>query len=122
MVSGGNVTIESGEFRNGSESCSLIYASGTGNIVIKGGKFIATPKGTQAGTGDDYTALNLKDRDNMTCSIKVEGGHYYRFDPANNLAEDNANWLEANPNGFVADGFVSIPNGEWYSVIPAPEI
>ena len=58
----------------------------------------------------------------MTCSIKVEGGHYYRFDPANNLAEDNANWLEANPNGFVADGFVSIPNGEWYSVIPAPEI
>ena len=117
----GNVTIESGEFRNGGESCSLIYASGTGNIVIKGGKYIATPKGTQAGTGDDYTALNLKDRDNMTCSIKVEGGHYYRFDPANNLAEDNANWWEANPNGFVADGFVSIKNGDWYTVIPVPE-
>ena len=118
---GGNVTIESGEFHNGGESCSLIYASGTGNIVIKGGKYIATPKGTQAGTGDDYTALNLKDRDNMTCSIKVEGGHYYRFDPANNLAEDNANWWEAHPNGFVADGFVSIKNGDWYTVIPMPE-
>ena len=119
---GGNVTIESGEFRNGGESCSLIYASGTGNIVIKGGKFIATPKAAQEGTGDEYTALNLKDRDNMTCSIKVEGGHYYGFDPAHNLAEDNADWWEANPNGFVADGFVSIPNGEWYSVIPTPEV
>lgn len=118
----GNVTIESGEFHNGGESCSLIYASGTGNIVIKGGKYIATPKGTQSGTGDEYTALNLKDRDNMTCSITVKGGHYYGFDPANNSAEDNADWWAAHPNGFVADGFVSIPNGEWYSVIPAPEI
>jgi hypothetical protein len=119
---GGNVTIESGEFHNSGESCSLIYASGTGNIVIKGGKYIATPKGTQAGTGDDYTALNLKDRDNMTCSIKVEGGHYYGFDPANNLAEDNVDWWEANPNGFVADGYTSIKNGDYYSVIPLPEV
>lgn len=118
----GNVTIESGEFHNGGESCSLIYASGTGNIVIKGGKYIATPKGAQPGTGDEYTALNLKDRDNMTCSIKVEGGHYYGFDPAHNLAEDNADWWEANPNGFVADGYSSIKNGEWYSVVKNPEI
>lgn len=119
---GGNVTIESGEFRNGGESCSLIYASGTGNIVIKGGKYIATPIGEQIGTGDEYTALNLKDRDNMTCSISVEGGHYYKFDPANNSAEDNAEWWEAHPNGFVADGYTSIKNGDYYSVIKNPEI
>lgn len=119
---GGNVTIESGEFHNGGESCSLIYASGTGNIVIKGGKYIATPKASQEGTGDEYTALNLKDRDNMTCSIKVEGGHFYKFDPAHNSAEDNADWWEANPNGFVADGYSSIKNGDYYSVIKNPEI
>ena len=117
----GNVIIESGEFRNGGESCSLIYASGTGNVVIKGGKFIATPKGPQAGTGDDYTALNLKNGDRFTCSIKAEGGHFYGFDPANNLAE-SADWWEVNPNGFVADGFASVKNGDYYSVIPIPEI
>lgn len=119
---GGNVTIESGEFRNGGESCSLIYASGTGNIVINGGKYIATPKGAQAGTGDDHTALNLKNGDRATCSISVKGGHYYGFNPAQNNSEPDEAWWNEHPNGFVADGFVSILNGEWYSVIPTPEV
>lgn len=112
---GGSVTIESGEFRNGGESCSLIYASGNGNITINGGKFIATPKGEQAGTGDDYTALNLKNSDKDTCSIVVKGGHFYKFNPANNLAEG--------PNtNFVAEGYSSIENGDYYSVVKNPEI
>ena len=119
---GGNVTIESGEFRNGGQDTDLIYASANGNIVINGGKFIASPKGNEPGTKNDYSALNLKNGDRATCSITVKGGHYYGFNPAQNNSEPDAAWWEAHPNGFVADGFVSIPNGEWYSVIPAPEI
>jgi hypothetical protein len=119
---GGNVTIESGEFRNGGQDTDLIYASANGNIVINGGKFIAAPKGDEPGTKNDYSALNLKNGDRATCSISVKGGHYYGFNPAQNNSEPDAAWWEAHPNGFVADGFVSIPNGEWYSVIPAPEI
>lgn len=118
---GGNVTIESGEFRNGGQDTDLIYASKTGNITIKGGKFIAAPKGDEPGTKNDYCALNLKNSDRATCSISVEGGHYYGFNPAQNNSEPDAAWWEAHPNGFVADGFVSIKNGDWYTVIPMPD-
>lgn len=112
---GGNVTIESGEFYNGGESCSLIYASAEGQIVINGGKFVATPKGPQAGTGDDYTALNIKNSDVATASITVRGGHFYKFNPADNLAEgEHIN--------FVDEGYSSILNGDYYSVIKNPEI
>jgi hypothetical protein len=118
---GGNVTIESGEFRNGGQDTDLIYASANGHITIKGGKFIAAPKGDEPGTKNDYCALNLKNGDRATCSISVEGGHYYGFNPAQNSSEPDAAWWEAHPNGFVADGFVSIKNGDWYTVIPMPD-
>jgi hypothetical protein len=119
---GGNVTIESGEFRNGGQDTDLIYASANGHIVINGGKFIAAPKGNEPGTKNDYCALNLKNGDRATCSITVKGGHYYGFNPAQNNSEPDEAWWNEHPNGFVADGFVSIKNGEWYSVIPAPEV
>ena len=119
---GGNVTIESGEFRNGGQDTDLIYASANGHIVINGGKFIAAPKGNEPGTKNDYSALNLKNGDRATCSISVKGGHYYGFNPAQNNSEPDEAWWNEHPNGFVADGFVSIPNGEWYSVIPTPDI
>jgi hypothetical protein len=119
---GGNVTIESGEFRNGGQDTDLIYASGNGNITINGGKFIAAPKGNEPGTKNDYCALNLKNGDRATCSISVKGGHFYGFNPAQNNSEPDAAWWEAHPNGFVADGFVSIKNGDWYTVIPLPEV
>lgn len=119
---GGNVTIESGEFRNGGQDTDLIYASANGHIVINGGKFIAAPKGNEPGTKNDFCALNIKNSDRATCSISVKGGHYYGFNPAQNNSEPDEAWWNEHPNGFVADGFVSIPNGEWYSVIPAPEI
>ena len=119
---GGNVTIESGEFRNGGQDTDLIYASANGHITINGGKFIAAPKGNEPGTKNDYCALNLKNADRATCSISVKGGHYYGFNPAENNSEPDEAWWNEHPNGFVADGFVSIKNGEWYSVIPTPEI
>ena len=119
---GGNVTIESGEFRNGGQDTDLIYASANGHITINGGKFIAAPKGNEPGTKNDYCALNLKNADRATCSISVKGGHYYGFNPAENNSEPDEAWWNEHPNGFVADGFVSIKNGEWYSVIPTPEV
>lgn len=121
-VQGGNVTIESGEFRNGGQDTDLIYASGTGNITINGGRFIAAPKGDEPGTKNDYSALNIKNGDRTTCSISVKGGHYYGFNPAQNNSEPDEAWWEAHPNGFVADGYTSIKNGDYYSVIPLPEV
>ena len=100
----------------------MIYASANGHITINGGKFIAAPKGNEPGTKNDYSTLNLKNGDRATCSITVKGGHYYGFNPAQNNSEPDEAWWNEHPNGFVADGFVSIPNSEWYSVIPAPEV
>ena len=48
----------------------------------------------------------------MTC-VYVYGGSYKNFNPANNVSEG------ANTN-FVALGYASVSNGEWYEVKQAP--
>ena len=94
---GGEVTINNGIFKNGGESCTLIYGSGSGTTIINGGNFIATEIGEQAGTGDKRTALNLKNSDVDKCKIIVYGGTFLEFDPSNNLAEGpNTNFVANN--------------------------
>lgn len=110
-ANGGDVEINGGVYKNGGDSCDLIYASKKGNIVIIDGEFVAAgpASGKEPGTKNPYSALNVKDANRTTCTISVKGGKFYKFDPANNLSEgDNTN--------FVAEGFISVKEGNYYVV------
>ena len=108
-ANGGTVTINGGTFRNAGESCDLIYASAGGHVIIYDGEFIATPIGTEAGTGNDYSALNIKNADRGNSSITVYGGRFFKFNPADNISEGPG-------TNFVADGYESIQDGDWWIV------
>lgn len=102
-----HVVINDGLFTNetdGSErGTDLIYASGNAVIEINGGVFeAATPQWT----------LNVKDADYAAgkANIIVKGGSFKGFDPAN--AQTGA---ETN---FVALGYQSVKEGDYYVVKP----
>lgn len=119
-ANGGIVTINSGRFINSGDGCDLIYASNGGKVYIYGGEFIATEyKGVESGTGNKHSALNIKNSDRAKSDIIVYGGRFYGFDPANNVSEPNPSdeWLASHPNGFVAPGYKSVQDGEWWNVI-----
>ena len=104
----GKVVINDGIYRNETDNSArgtdLIYASGTGCIEINGGTFeAAKPEWT----------LNVKDADYKagTAKIIVKGGKFKNFDPANNSAEGTG-------TNFVADGYQSVLEGDYYVVKP----
>lgn len=99
---GGTVEIKGGKFYNGGDGCDLIYASAGGKVYIYGGEFHATERSEEvSGTKNKFSALNIKDVDRGISQIKVYGGKFYGFNPANNLSEG--------PNtNFVAEGYESI--------------
>lgn len=104
----GTVVINNGTYKNETDGSTrgtdLIYASGTGCVEINGGTFeAAKPEWT----------LNVKDSDYKagTANIIVRGGSFKNFDPANN----NAEGLGTN---FVADGYKSVKEGDYYVVKP----
>ena len=107
-ASSGKVEINGGTFTNETDGSirgtDLIYASGNAQIEINGGTFIAAkPKWT----------LNCKDADYKSgiANIVVKGGRFYKFDPANNDTEG----LGTN---YVADGYQSVLEGDYYVVKP----
>lgn len=93
-----------------------------GDAVIKGGVFNIVPDSNEIydSEGNFKYGLNMLDMNESAyaggiyspSSISVEGGKFYKFNPADNLAEG------VNTN-FVADGFKSEKNGDWYEVTPA---
>lgn len=114
---GGEVIIEGGTFTTQGTSSDLIYASFGGKIKIYGGEFVANPKvAGEAGTNNEYSALNLKDntlangdagKDN---EIIVYGGRFYKFNPKDNKSEG--------PNtNFVAEGYNVTQEGDYYIVV-----
>lgn len=116
-ANGGDVEINGGTYKNGGDSCDLVYASKKGTVIINGGSFVpAGPaSGTVPGTKNPYCALNIKDANRSTCTISVKGGKFYKFDPANNVSEgENTN--------FVADGYESVKEGEWFIVSATNDI
>lgn len=104
----GKVVIEDGVYRNvtdGSDrGTDLIYASGDAKIEIVGGTFIAAKP--------EWT-LNCKDADYKagTANIIVKGGRFYKFDPANNSTEGPG-------TNYVADGYHSVAEGDYFIVKP----
>lgn len=111
-ANGGTVVIKNGTFRNGGDSCDLIYASAGGRVEIYGGEFVAhgPASGKEPGTKNPYTALNIKDRDRENSSIKVFGGRFYKFNPADNVSEGEH-------TNFVAEGYKSIQDGDYWVVV-----
>ena len=112
-ANGGTVRINGGTFRNGGDSCDLIYASNGGRVEIYGGEFIANgpASGTAPGTKNPYAALNIKDRDRENSSIEVFGGRFFKFNPADNLSEGEH-------TNFVAPGYKVVEEGDWFEVMP----
>ena len=91
---------------------SVIYASGGNTINIYGGKFQALAEDTTSFTlmenGRGYAAVNVEDTNNNI--ISVYGGSFYKQNPADPRTENPA-------RSFVAEGYVSVANGEWFDVV-----
>lgn len=98
---GGNVVIESGNFKLAQGLNSVIYAS-KGHIYIYGGEFSADNE-AEGNSSQPYWLLNVLDSAYKSgeASITVYGGKFYGFDPANNLSEGEG-------TNFVAEGYESI--------------
>ena len=100
---------------------SVVYAS-SGNVIdIYGGEFQALTADKTSylnKTEGVYAALNVADNNGM---INVYGGRFYKQNPAAPGTEPSA-WNTAHPNGFVADGYKSTADGDWFVVAEAPAI
>lgn len=96
VIANGTVNIEGGTFKAGVDANgaanAVVYARGNGKVYVKGGVF--------PNENNSAYVLNKRDADRATTTIEVSGGRFYKFNPANNVAEG------ANTN-FVASGYKS---------------
>lgn len=111
---GGEVNIYGGSYYNSGDGCDLIYVSSKGLVNIFDGYFEATTNSKTAGTMNNRSALNIKDKDRATADIKVMGGSFLNFDPSNNLSEG------ANTN-FVTEGYEVVVSDNLYKVVKISE-
>lgn len=110
---GATVVIEGGTFA-GNIHAVYVYE---GKAIIKGGFFSVQQPYPKTGLEYEFV-INCYDgnRQNGTASVKIMGGTYVNFNPADNAAEG------AHTN-FVADGYTVVSetqaNGDvWYTVVP----
>ena len=100
---------------------SVIYAS-SGNVIdIYGGEFqaLTADKTSYANkTEGVFAALNVADNNGM---INVYGGRFYKQNPAAPGTEPKA-WNDAHLNGFVAEGYKSTADGDWFVVAEVPAV
>lgn len=140
-ISGGKkVTIKgNGTVDAKKDDCYGVFVTGTGsNLIIENGTFVGNLTAVQVADGatlnikggtfnlkqlynnNDYRYLiNVVDADYVAgTTVSISGGSFYKFNPANNLAEgEGTNFLY---NGGVADDddmkAISTKNGNWYVV------
>lgn len=99
IISEGTLIINGGTYRSGLDAGNdgncTIYARGNGKVYIYGGDF-STPE-------DDNTTYGINKQGNAveTTEIKIYGGTFKNFNPANNPADG------ANTN-YVAEGYSSV--------------
>ena len=93
------VVIENGTFY-GNES-EVVFVQNEASVVINGG--------TYKQNEDPSITLNQLDKHRETSSILVNGGSFYKFNPANNAAEGVG-------TNFVAEGKTVEQDGDWYIV------
>ena len=107
---GAEVRIEGGNYIGSViPACEVIYASGDGKIEIYGGTFEAKEIDNTSFAAPQYAVLNLYGNGAAGNDIKVYGGSFKNFNPADNISE--------NPkHNFCAPGYgVSEVDG-WYIV------
>ena len=98
----GTVVINGGEFAQqitgDSNQYDLIYADDNAQIIINGGTFkCATPQWT----------LNCKD--GSTAHITVNGGTFYKYNPAESASGAG--------EVVLGEGCTVVQNGDWYTVV-----
>ena len=114
VVEGATLTIEGAGTIKGTEYG--VYVK-DGNVVIKGGNFVAGTSAVQVyegtatieggkfeATKSDVYVVNCIDANwkNGTAKVAIKGGEFKNFNPANNAAEGVGTC-------FVADGYISVP-------------
>ena len=113
----GKLTINGGHFYGMSEgtSCIFVYTSmssgSKATVTINGGRFeTATP------SNGTYYVLNHQDNATAGCTITVKGGSFKNYEPGETKVDpDNAKTGKIT----VADGYKTVQDGEWYTVVPA---
>lgn len=98
------VLLVDGEFVGRTHS---VY-SFAGNVYIEGGKYSNTNKEKYDYVINCYNG-NYKDK---AANIIVKGGEFANFNPADNIAEGEH-------TSFLASGYKSENNGDWYKVVKA---
>ena len=109
---GAVINIEGGHYVGATKgyTCEVIYASGNGVINIYGGTFEAETEDNVSFAAPQYAVLNLHGNGATGCNITVYGGSFKNFNPADNISE--------NPkHNFVAEGYSSVADGEWFVVV-----
>lgn len=107
---GGKLIIEDGEFVG---NITAAYAL-QGSVEIKGGSYKI-----QQLAGKEYEpysqTLNCLDANykNKTASIKVIGGKFFKFNP---IVENSD---ATNAQSYVAEGYETKQNGDWFEVVKA---
>ena len=86
---------------------NLIYVMDRAVVNVAGGKFETAMLDAQ-GTS---LLLNIYDHDRATAKINITGGQFVDFDPADCVSEGPH-------TNFVADGYVSVKNGNVWTVLP----
>lgn len=104
---GATLTIKGGNFTG---DITAVQASNGATVNVYGGEFEATPYNST------YLVVNVAQQVGSEDSeVNVYGGRFKNFDPANPKTD--------NPDlSYVADGYVSMPVGDYYDVIPTPAI
>ena len=116
---GGQVTIENGTFSTNDDAdgdrCDCIYAGSTadmssGTIIINDGTF------KYDGTNEEGHKFLLNKKDNTGSTITVNGGVFYKFNPAVSYGEPNA------PVDFVAETSIVVETAEnVFEVLPSED-
>lgn len=104
------VDINGGYFYNkqlNPETSNLIYVMDRAVVNVFGGKFETAMLNAQ-GTS---LLLNMQDASRATAKINITGGQFVDFDPADCVSEGPH-------TNFVADGYVSVKNGNVWTVLP----
>ncbi|MBQ8501881.1 MAG: hypothetical protein IJ494_06260, partial [Bacteroides sp.] len=102
---GSTVKLNGGNYIGANANTEVIYASGDGKIEIYGGTYEALQQST-AFAEKQYAILNLHSNGKNGCDIKVYGGTFKNFDPANNYSENPKDGYH--DSNFVVDGYASI--------------
>lgn len=104
---GGNLTINGGTYNVGADAEGLgnstIYSFG-GNVTITDGTFSSAAKWSNR-----YWVINKKN--GTTGVVKISGGKYFEFDPADPTTDDD--------DSYLADGYKSTKVGDYYIVTAA---